>query len=73
MESDAGGPGFMERAQFVMDSFRRSWSDDPCKSFLLSYEKCVAAQKNGLSEGNDCGKEGEEYKKCRKTQKNTKK
>jgi hypothetical protein len=66
MENDAGKPGLFERVGFALDSVKRSLQDHPCNDLLVKYEKCVEAQTNGLSEGNDCGAEGEEYKRCRK-------
>ncbi len=74
MDNDAGKPGFIERMGFAVDSITRSLKgDDPCNSLLVKYERCVAAQKDGLSEGNDCSAEGEEYKKCRRSLKSSKK
>lgn len=66
MENDAGKPGLFDRVGFALDSLKRAFQDDPCNSYLMKYETCVSSQKNGLSEGNDCSLEGEEYKRCRK-------
>ena len=46
---------------------------DPCLPFLDKYTECVAQHSNGLTEGDDCSKEGSVYKDCRKTEKLKKK
>lgn len=38
---------------------------DKCKTQLNSYLKCVEDHPNGLSEGDECKIEADQYKKCR--------
>ena len=44
-------------------------SSDPCQTFMKAYLKCVDDHEKGLSEGDECSKEGADYRACRKQQK----
>lgn len=71
--SDDQGPDLMAKieakAEATWDVLSRPFRSDPCRVFLEKYEKCVAMQTDGLSEGNECGTEANFYKQCRKENK----
>jgi hypothetical protein len=51
------------------DRASQSTKPDPCLALLDQYTACVAEHTKGLSEGDDCSKEGKAYKDCRKQEK----
>lgn len=46
--------------------------EDPCESFMNLYLKCVKNKDRGLSEGDECENEANQYKTCRRYQKKKK-
>jgi hypothetical protein len=41
---------------------------DSCAHLLQQYTDCVAKHVNGLKEGDDCSREGDIYKECRRAE-----
>ena len=46
--------------------------EDPCEPFMNLYLRCVKNKDRGLSEGDECENEANQYKTCRRDQKKKK-